>query len=275
MTMTKRNSVSLVEPRDLLSRLEHQLLQIESPCFAAFDADHTLWDADVGVDVFEALLHSGKMHKAPAAPLKAELLRFSIELPADDDVNALASALHQSFLIGKYPDDLAYAMHAWTFAGFTEQEARHFADDVARSSELDKKIRPIFRDILSWMKERHITPLVVSASPAWMVHAGASLLGLNEMNVLAMTPDVLNGTIQPIISGPVVYGEGKAQVLQKKLQTIQGATLIAAFGDSAWDAAMLRLSKNPVAVTPKPELLSLSDSIAGLVEMAIPKSPDP
>lgn len=268
-----------LNPDELIFKLEQQSLENEGDCILAFDADHTLWDADVGVDVFEALLHSRKMRNAPAAALLAELTRFSIDIPRDSDVHELAQALHQSFLMGKYPDDLAYAMHAWAFAGFSEAEARQFADEVARAGGLDTKIRPVFRRILSWAKSKNITPYIVSASPLWMVQAGAALLGLDESNVLAMTPCVLNGQIQPSISGPVVYGEGKAQVLQGILQQKnaknKSRVLLAAFGDSAWDASMLRLAKNPVAVTPKAGLLALAGSIEALIEMTIPDSPIP
>lgn len=271
-----------LNPDELIFKLEQQSLENEGDCILAFDADHTLWDADVGVDVFEALLHSRKMRNAPAAALLAELTRFSIDIPRDSDVHELAQALHQSFLMGKYPDDLAYAMHAWAFAGFSEAEARQFADEVARAGGLDTKIRPVFRRILSWAKSKNITPYIVSASPLWMVQAGAALLGLDESNVLAMTPCVLNGQIQPSISGPVVYGEGKAQVLQgilhqenQKNAKNKSRVLLAAFGDSAWDASMLRLAKNPVAVTPKAGLLALAGSIEALIEMTIPDSPIP
>lgn len=262
--------VPLLLPSQLIALLEEaQRQNIQGTCALAFDADHTVWDADVGVLVFEALARAQKIREESAAALRTELQRFNLELPNGQNPNELGRTLHQAFLEGRYPDDLAYAMHAWAFAGFDEAEARHFADEVAREIGLAHKIRPELIDILSWANANNIKSYIVSASPVWMVRAGAALAGISESNVLAMTPSVFDGRIQSRIEGPLVYGEGKAIVLKRALDQEPGHMLLAAFGDSAWDAAMLRMAKYPIAVTPKPELLALSDTLPGLIEMAI------
>lgn len=43
--------------------------------------------------------------------------------------------------------------------------------------------------------------------------------------------------------------------------------LLGAFGDSAYDAAMLRVARVPVAVTPAPRLVALLPGIAGVSEL--------
>ena len=61
---------------------------------------------------------------------------------------------------------------------------------------------------------------------------------------------------------PIPYGEGKVHGLRARM----GATpLLAAFGDNAFDVAMLRSARIPVAVRPKERLLARSHEVPDLV----------
>jgi phosphoserine phosphatase len=258
-------SVPVLSPDAVIERLE-SAIGAEPERLVAFDADGTIWDVDVGVSIFEALLDRGDVRPEAEEALIADARRFNIPLPPGGGAMGAARALHQAFFDGSYPDDLAYAMNAWAFAGHTEAEADAIAQDVLRSLRVAERIRPAFRRLIEWAAGRGVDAYVVSASPIWIIRAGAALLGLPADRGIAMAPAVRGGVIEPRIEGAICYGDGK---LVKIRATRPGAVLLGAFGDSAWDAAMLRAARVPVAVTPSEKLLEIAESIPNLVVMDV------
>ena len=115
-----------------------------------------------------------------------------------------------------------------------------------------------------WAARSGVDAYIVSASPIWIIQAGAALLGLPPDRGIAMAPAVRGGVIEPRIEGPICYGPGK---LEKIRATRPSAVLLGAFGDSAWDAAMLRAARVPVAVAPSEGLLKMAETIPNLVVM--------
>ena len=232
----------------------------------ALDADGTLWDVDVGVSLFEALLQRGGVRAEAEEALLAEARRFEIDVPQGSGALGAARALHAAFLEGRYPDDLAYAMHAWSFAGWSESDAAAMSGEVLRALRLAERVRPAFPRLLEWASGRAVDAYIVSASPVWIVRLGAALLGVPADHVLAMTPAVTSGVVEPRIVPPITYGDGKLAAIQK---VEPDDILLGAFGDSPYDAAMLRAARVPVAVTPGPKLLEIAGTIPNLVVMEV------
>src|SRR5262249_37946498 len=99
-------------------------------------------------------------------------------------------------------------------------------------------------------------------SPIAIVEKGVARLGVRIAGALAMTPKLDDrGVLLPELAGPIVYGEGKVQALARAGVTDH---LIGAFGDSAYDGAMLRRARVPVAVTPAPSLFAILPEIEGV-----------
>jgi phosphoserine phosphatase len=227
----------------------------------ASDADGTIWDGDVGFDLFGALLAERGVREAARDALAAEAR--SIGIAAEGDANALATALFAAYGEDRYPHDRAFAMMAWAFAGWHRDELRAFCDWVLDRGGIEERVRPGLRAVFAWAKDNGVDAYVVSASPIEMVLAATARMGLASNRVVAMTPAVdPSGVLQPRLSGPIVYGEGKLAALEL---TRPGASLLAAFGDSAYDAAMLRVAQVPVAVTPAPALAAIAGTIERLV----------
>ncbi|NUQ72304.1 MAG: haloacid dehalogenase-like hydrolase [Polyangiaceae bacterium] len=258
-----RPAVPLLSPDAVIERLE-RAIGPEPERLVAFDADGTIWDVDVGVTIFEALLDRGDVRSEAAEALVKDARRFNIPLPPGAGAMEAARALHQAFFDGRYPDDLAYAMNAWAFAGHTEAEADAIALEVLEKLRVAERIRPAFSRLIEWASKTGVDAYVVSASPVWIIRAGAGLLGLSADRGIAMAPAVRDGVIEPRIEGPICYGDGK---LAKIRSTRPGAVLLGAFGDSVWDAAMLRAARVPVAVAPSEKLLEMAGSIPNLVVM--------
>jgi phosphoserine phosphatase len=156
-------------------------------------------------------------------------------------------------------------MMAWAFAGFREDEARAFGLEVVEAVGLASRLHPEAVPILHWARANALPLYVVSASCAIVVRAALERLALPVTAVFGMTPAVENGVVLPRVNEPVTYGPGKVEALRRGAH---GAPLIGAFGDSAYDLAMLAEAGVAVAVRPKPELRARAAACPGLVELA-------
>lgn len=268
-----------VSVEQIISRLDAALERARSAepsasgFVLAFDGDGTLWDGDIGVETFEALMARGNagLRDAALQALIEDAARHGVTLPKDLPTGegralAVASALHEAFLNGSYPDRDAYAMNAWAFAGYTEAEMDAFADEVLKKGRIDERHREGLKPILEWAPANGAEVLLVSASPKASVRRAAVKLGLGDHQIIAMTPAVEGGVLQPRIEGVITYGDGKLSAIR---EARPGAALLAGFGDSPWDAAMLRASAIPVAVRPGAQLIAIAGSIPGLVRLKI------
>jgi hypothetical protein len=241
----------------LLERLREVALR-EPGGLIATDADGTLWQGDVGEDLFAALLDRDGIRDEAHAALVAEAEAFA--LPSHGGPHAVARALHAASHAGAYPLDRSFAMMAWAFAGWPIEEVEALAREVVVTSGLASRLRPELRAILGFARETGVDVLVVSASPVAMVTAGAALFDVAPSQVLAMRPIVQAGRLGAAIDGRVVYGEGKLAAIR---DARSDAPILAAFGDSAFDAAMLRAAKLPVLVYPSRPLVDLLPTIPG------------
>lgn len=252
---------------EILARLDLELtqvgLQAKGGMILATDADGTIWDGDVGIDLFEALLTARGVRAEARAALAAESRLIGGN--DDSDANALARGLYEAFKADRYAHDRAFAMMAWVFAGYQHDEIVTLCERVLTDGNISSRVRPEMRSMLEWAAGRGVDVYVVSASPRAVVEVAAARLGIAADRVVAMTPSVAaDGTILPELAGPIVYGEGKLAALERARVGAR-ATMLGAFGDSAYDAAMLRVARVPVAVTPTHSLVTLASTIPGLV----------
>jgi phosphoserine phosphatase len=249
-----------VDSTALVARLA-ALAAEEGRHLLAFDGDGTLWTGDVGFDLFEALLERGDVRDAARDALAAEAR--TIGLPDSASTPDLARALYRRYQEGGWAHDRAFAAMAWSFAGWSVDEVRTFSSEVVRKTELGGRLRRSLLDVVAWAKRSAVEVFVVSASPRAIVECGAELLSIPIANVIAMTPDVdPAGILLPRLSGHVIYGDGKYHALRAARPNVR---LLAAFGDSFYDAPMLRAASLPVAVAPSPGLVEILDSIPGVV----------
>jgi phosphatidylglycerophosphatase C len=233
----------------------------------AFDADNTIWDGDVGVDMFEALLAEDAVRPAAAPALDRLARKHGVGVGLSP--LATARALYESWerqLSPCCPEDEVFAMQAWIYAGFTEAELVAFSERVLGSAGVHDRIRPEVRRIVAWAHANDVEVLAVSASPRTPVEVGVRSIDIRPSSVFAMTSKIEAGVLLPELTGVFMYAEGKATAVREGRP---GAVLLGGFGDSAWDAALMRLSAVPVAITPGPGLLRAAKGVPGLVELEI------
>ncbi|MCC6557362.1 MAG: HAD-IB family phosphatase [Polyangiaceae bacterium] len=233
----------------------------------AFDADGTLWTGDVGIDLFEAFLEARGARAEAEEALRREAEAHGVA--AEGGAHEIARALYDAFNAERYPEDRAFAMMAWAFAGWAEDEVAAFAERVLEARGIDARIRASLRAVIDWARARGVDVVIVSASPRVIVERGVRRLGVAPGRVFAMTPAVRGGRLAPELAEPPTYGDGKVRALARAVPALAAGAgespILAAFGDSAYDAPMLRAARVPVAVAPSPRLAALAGTIPGLL----------
>jgi phosphatidylglycerophosphatase C len=227
----------------------------------AFDGDGTLWSGDIGEDFFEALLEDGNLsevaHEALVREAEAERLETS------GGAVAVARRIHAGYLAGTFPEERVCEIMTWAFAGWRHDEAEAFAEKVLVKVGLDGRLHTEALRVVAWAREHGVTTYLVSASPRAVVEQAARRVGIELPNVASATEERdAKGVIVASAVRPIPYGPGKVMHLRAKL----GARpLYAAFGDNAFDVAMLREARTPVAIRPKPRLVERAAEVPGLL----------
>jgi phosphatidylglycerophosphatase C len=118
--------------------------------------------------------------------------------------------------------------------------------------------------VLDRARAAGIETVLVSASPVAVVLEAGSRVGFDESHIVAAHPRFDADVMRAEVERPIPYGNGKVSRLRER---IGGRPLYAAFGDNAFDVAMLASAHVPVAVRPKPKLRDRAHEVSGLVEL--------
>ena len=252
----------------VLSRIE--AAAIETPHgIVAFDADGTLWSGDVGEDFFHALIARKAVRDDARDALVAEAKQFQVKIELGAVPTDIAHVLYDAYVQGKYPEERTCEMMTWACAGWSHAEIEKHCRGVVEVGRLTSRIHEEAYAVLSWARERGIRTVVVSASPREIVEVAADKLGFAAEDVVAATARYEEGKLTTHVERPIPYAEGKVTALRRQLGNLP---LLAAFGDNAFDLALLSLARVAVAVRPKERLRSLASKLPSLVELA-PLSP--
>jgi HAD superfamily hydrolase (TIGR01490 family) len=127
------------------------------------------------------------------------------------------------------------------------------ADLIALNEEIVprilERVRPESRNLIDMHHEAGRDCWIVSASPIEMVDPLAKALGME--GGIGTRSEVVDGRYTGRLDGPFVYGDGKAEAIQK-LAAERGYDLRLSFSysDSASDLPMMEMVGHPVAVNP-------------------------
>lgn len=247
-----------VTSAELLARLEQARRALQGGGVLATDGDGTLWRGDIGDELFIAALDGRALKNDALEALIREAEAHDVALGSREP-NDVARRLFEAYRAGRYPEASTFEMMAWSFAGWHEDELGRFAARVLDAYRFGEKLRTEMLPVLAWAKERGMEVWLVSASPLSAVQEAARRLGLALERVVAMTPATSGGVVQPALGLDATYAEGK----MRRLRAATADALLASFGDSRYDAAMLRAAIVPVAVHPTPGLAEQLDTIPG------------
>lgn len=155
---------------------------------AAFDADGTLWDTDLGEGLFQY-----------------QIDQRTVPMPADpwSHYNELK----------KTDRHAAYLWLAQINKGVPLKQVREWAEAAVASKPL-----PVFeekRTIIKKLKDLGVEVYIVTASIKWAVEPGARRLGLTDEQVLGIETAVENGIVTEKQKGVITWCEGKPEALLK------------------------------------------------------------
>lgn len=203
---TKKGSV-LKELRDEIKRA----LDDGANPIAAFDADGTLWDTDIGENFFK--------HQAE---------NKLVDLP--EDPWAFYEEWHERDPIP------AYLWLAQINKDRRISEVRSWA--AAALERYDSvPVFPHMRELVMFLKELGVKVYIVTASVKWAVEPAARLVGLEPEDVIGITTKIdSEGVVQEEQDGPVTWREGKVEGL---LQATKNKAPFFAAGNTTGDVFLL------------------------------------
>jgi phosphoserine phosphatase len=202
-----------------------------SPRLAVFDCDGTLWSGDAGERFFDWELRRGVVSDEVVRWARARYLQYQEGKVTEDEMCGEMVQLHKGL---KESDVLRLS------AEFFDQ---HFLS----------RIFPEMRQLVSRLLDSGCDVWAVSSTNEWIIREAMKHFGIPPNHILAAAVEVENDIISDRLIR-VPSGIGKPQAI---LEVI-GRPPDAAFGNSRWDAEMLRSARYAVAVNPNPDLEQLA-----------------
>lgn len=184
------------------------------PWIAAFDADGTLWDTDVGEDFFHYQIKNSNLLGLPADPWN-------------------------HYMEWKKKDRLA--AYLWLAQINKGQKVENVLSWAQRAIETNPEFR-VFesqRQLIKELLSRGIEVFVISASVEWAVVPPAVALGVPRKNVIGVRTTVTDGVVTDKGEFPVTWGPGKPEAL---VNVARRKELVLASGNTIGDAPLLRCS---------------------------------
>jgi phosphoserine phosphatase len=238
----------------------------------ASDGDGTLWSGDVGEDLFHAFMDAGDVTEAAEEAMRREASAHGLS-DAGGGVE-VARRIYAAYLEGRFPEERVCELMVWCFAGWTRDRLQAFAREVVDRGKLASRLHHEVLHVLERARAAGLEVLLVSASPVAVVVEAGLQVGFGADDVIAARPRYDGDCVAPSVERPIPYGDGKVARLRERIGA--GRPLYAAFGDNAFDVALLASARVGVAVRPKPRLRLRADEVPGVVELVAegPRSED-
>ena len=190
-----------------------------NPCpVAAFDADGTLWDTDLGESFFQwQIRHCRDQFQVPM-PLN----------PWNHYRNMKASGDPRP----------AYLWLAQINEDLSLQKIKTWAEQAVSAQE-PLPIFPDQRKLIEWLLQNKVEVFIITASVKWAVEPGAKRLGISEDHVLGVSTKIENDLATSHPAGAITYREGKIQAL---LERTKGVKPFLSCGNTMGDVFLLENS---------------------------------
>ncbi|MFP6684745.1 MAG: haloacid dehalogenase-like hydrolase, partial [Polyangiaceae bacterium] len=145
-----------IQTEALLLRLDVARQRMGANAIIATDGDGTLWAGDIGDALFETLLAERGVRQQAAGMLRDEAQRFGVAVSDQATPTEVAATLLESYRTGGYAEDRAFAMMAWSFAGWTEEELAVFSRRVLHDFGFENALREELKVVLQWAAEKAV-----------------------------------------------------------------------------------------------------------------------
>ena len=201
----------------LQAKEDHQKKFAGAPMIAAFDADGTLWDCDIGEGFFN--------YEIKNLPLKG--------LPPDPWAHYDEWKLRDPIA--------AYLWLAQINKGHSYSEIQKWASQAIETRPDGLPIFESQKRVLEFLKTNGFEIYIVTASVRWAVVPAAARLGIPDDHVLGVETRIENGIVTDEQFGPMTWREGKATAI---LKVTNGVAPIFAAGNTTGDTALLELASH-------------------------------
>jgi phosphoserine phosphatase len=247
---------------DVWARIEALALATDDAGVVATDGDGTLWGGDVGEDLFHAFVEQGDVALPALEAMRREAREHALsDAGGGPDV---ARRIYAAYIEGHFPEERVCELMTWCFAGWARERVQAFARDVVGRCGLEGRLHGEVLRVLDRARGAGMETILVSASPFAVVAEAGARVGFTAGQVVAARPRFDGGVMLAEVETPIPYGPGKVSRL---VERIGERVLYAAFGDNAFDVALLASARIGVAVRPKPRLRALAHEVPGLVEL--------
>jgi phosphoserine phosphatase len=178
--------------------LDQELAEMQTPPVAAFDADGTLWNTDLGEHFFRWQIENRVLQNLPEDPWK----------------------YYRHWKNSGDPRP-AYLWLAQINQGHSLDEIQEWAEAALKTIDPF----PLFDDqkkLIDLFLSKNVQIYVITASVKWAVEPGAKRLGLPAENVLGVATQIKGGLITTEQeAGAITYRDGKMRALLEKTKGIQ------------------------------------------------------
>ena len=202
-----------------------------SPRLAVFDCDGTLWSGDAGEGFFDWELKRGVV--------SAEVVRW-------------ARARYAEYKEGKVSEEDMCGEMVQLHRGLKESSVLRLSAEFFAEHFLSR-VFPEMGQLVTELQNSGCDVWAVSSTNEWTIREAMKHFGIPRDHILAAAVEVENDIITDRLIR-VPSGIGKPQAI---LEVI-GRPPDAAFGNSRWDAEMLRSARYAVAVNPNADLEQLA-----------------
>jgi phosphoserine phosphatase len=198
-----------------------------APRLAVFDCDGTLWSGDAGEGFFDWELNRGVVSEDIVRRVRARYADYREGLVGEDDMCGEMVTLHK---------------------GLKESEVLRLSAEFFEENFLNR-IFPEMWQVVTELQKSGCDVWAVSSTNEWTIREAMKHFGISPEKILAASVEVENGIITDRLIR-VPSGIGKPQAILEVIGRLPDA----AFGNSRWDAEMLRTARYAVAVNPNPDL---------------------
>ncbi|MBM4355491.1 MAG: HAD-IB family phosphatase [Deltaproteobacteria bacterium] len=197
---------------------------------AAFDADGTLWDRDIGEAFLRWMIAGRKL-------MNVDYYRdLYAEYEAMVEVDRVT----------------AYGHAVQLMAGLPLADVQEWSAQYAYSWP---NYRPAMKELALGLRSEGVETWIISASNHWTVNEAGPLAGIPRDCCVGIRTEVEGGLVTARLVHPVTCSQGKVDTIRK----LVGVKPLFAFGDSMGDFEMLCFARQGLVVQqhghPRPELL--------------------
>lgn len=205
-------------PQEKIARIFKQIDQAVAAGVdrvAAFDADGTLWDTDVGENFLQF-----KIAKKLLPNLRADAWEYYRDVYVRETPVALV------WLAQIMKDVPLETVRAWARDAFATLQPPPFF--------------PFMKDLVAYLKSRDVAVYCVTASVRWAVEPAAAAIGIPPENVIGIRTKIRDGIITDEAEGHITWREGKVTGL---LEATGRRLPFLAAGNTMGDLALLDSAK--------------------------------